>query len=108
MEFFFVKKTNRKAAEIGATFVNELFLFAVVIEWIRNYCRFSGTYNDEIPFANPEMNNDQLYICNLIWCLVDEKYPFAFLMALIASNTWLKLLFKVRVMKQFGPLFKVI
>jgi hypothetical protein len=79
-----------------------------VIEWLRNWSRFSGAYNPEIPFATPDMTNNQLYICNLIWCLIEEIYPFAFLMAMIASNTWVKLLFKIRVMKQFGPLFKVI
>jgi hypothetical protein len=40
--------------------------------------------------------------------MIENIYPFAFLMAVIASNTWVKLLFKIRVMKQFGPLFKVI
>jgi hypothetical protein len=29
-------------------------------------------------------------------------------MALIAMNTWFKLLLKLRVTKQFGPLFKVL
>jgi hypothetical protein len=108
MDYFFIKKTKRKAKSIDITFYNELCLFTVVIEWIRNYSRFSGNYNPEIPFADPEMSNSQLYICNLIWCLIENIYPFAFLMAMIASNTWVKLLFKMRGMKAFGPLFKVI
>jgi hypothetical protein len=108
MEYFFINKTKRKASDIGVTFYNELCLFAVVIEWIRNYTRFFGKYNADIPFAEPEMTKNQLYICNLIWCMIENIYPFAFLMAMIASNTWVKLLFKIRVMKTFGPLFKVI
>ena len=107
-ETVFVQKTNRKPAEIGITFYNELCLFGVVIEWIRNWRRFTGYYNPDIPFASPDMTADQLYVCNLIWNVIENIYPFAFLMAVIASNTWVKLLFKIRVMKQFGPLFKVI
>jgi hypothetical protein len=38
----------------------------------------------------------------------EEKYPFDIFMAVIAMNTWFKLLLKLRVTKQFGPLFKVL
>jgi hypothetical protein len=45
MEWFFLAKTNRKPSDIDVTFFNELCLFAVVINWIRDYGRFRGFYD---------------------------------------------------------------
>lgn len=110
METFFLAKTNRKPSDINVTFFNELALFSVVINWIRDYSRFKGFYNEQIDYADASMSSNQLYICNLIHISVsgEESYPFDILMATIAMNTWFKLLLKLRVTKQFGPLFKVL
>ena len=37
-----------------------------------------------------------------------NTYPFEYLLAMAAGNTWLKLLLKLRVTKTFGPMFKVL
>jgi hypothetical protein len=108
MEWFFLAKTNRKPSDISVTFVNELCLFTVVINWINDWQRFKGLYDPEIEFADPKMSPNQMYICNLISSSVNGTYPFDAFMALIAMNTWFKLLLKLRVTKQFGPLFKVL
>ena len=47
-------------------------------------------------------------ITNLIDSSVNATYYFDYFMATIAMNTWFKLLLKLRVTRQFGPLFKII
>jgi hypothetical protein len=56
MEWFFLAKTNRKPSDIDVTFFNELCLFTVVINWIRDWSRFRGYYDPQIEFADPTMN----------------------------------------------------
>ena len=101
MEWMFLAKTNRKPSDINVTFFNELALFSVVVNWIRDYSRFKGNYHSDMLFADPSMSSNQLYICNLIFISISEteSYPFDILMALIAMNTWFKLLLKLRVTK---------
>jgi len=53
MEWMFLAKTNRKPSDINVTFFNELALFSVVVNWIRDYTRFKGNYHSDMTFADP-------------------------------------------------------
>jgi hypothetical protein len=72
MEWFFLAKTNRKPSDIDVTFFNELCLFAVVINWIRDWRRFRGQFDADISYMSPDMSANQLYICNLIDISISE------------------------------------
>lgn len=39
---------------------------------------------------------------------MNATYPFEYILALAALNTWLKFLLKLRVTKLFGPMFKTL
>ena len=110
LEWFFLSKTNRKPSDIDVNFVNELCLFCVTLYWLTSYSGYT-IYNPDLDYADKEMTVTQIHITNLISYSVgtdEQKYPFNFILAAIASNTWGKLLLKLRITKTFGPLFKVI
>lgn len=110
LEWFFLKKTNRKPKDIDANFLNELCLFVVTLFWMSQYNKWL-VYNPDLDYADEDMTPNQILVTNLISFIVgtdEQRYPFNNILALIASNTWIKLLLKLRITKTFGPLFKVI
>jgi len=108
MEWYFTAQTKRKSSEIGINFFNELCLFLIVIWILKDWYEMNGLFNDEIPFARTEMTGNQLFTCNILWHQYRATYPFEYFLAAAALNTWLKFLLKLRVTKQFGPMFKTL
>ena len=47
-------------------------------------------------------------MANILWEKKEHQYPLEFMLAILAGNCWIKLLLRLRVTQQFGPLFKVI
>lgn len=45
---------------------------------------------------------------NLLYLNFLGEYPFEWLLALIAFNTWVKFVLKLRITKKFGPVIKVL
>lgn len=108
MDRFFTYATKRKPAEIGINFLNEACLFIVIILLLIDEDRFIGHYDPMILFAREDMTDNQLFTCNVLQHQIKSTYPFEYLLAILAGNTWLKLLLKLRVTKLFGPMFKTL
>ena len=83
-------------------------MFIVVIWLVFDWDRYYGLYDPEIMFIHKKMNGYQLFSTNILWFQLKNTYPFEYLLAMAAGNTWLKLLLKLRVTKTFGPMFKVL
>lgn len=95
-EWFFLFKTKRKASGIDINFVNELTLFIAII-WILKDRESFKAYEEEVTYSYPEMTENQQFISNIMWHQLNGSYPFEYLLALLAINTWFKLFLKMRV-----------
>mmetsp|Transcript_27175 Transcript_27175/g.41345 ORF Transcript_27175/g.41345 Transcript_27175/m.41345 type:complete len:374 (-) Transcript_27175:1536-2657(-) len=67
-EFQFTRQTNRKPAEIGMNFFNELCLFVAVIIWIHMFFQFQGKVDsdNEIQQVFSDLDAGQLGSSNII------------------------------------------
>lgn len=108
MDRFFIHQTKRKAPELGINFFNEATLFFIIIWLIKDSSRFYGVYDENIVFARPDMTENQLFACNILQHQIYHTYPFEYALAMLAGNTWMKLLLKLRLTKKFGPMIKTL
>ena len=67
LDKFFIMQTKRKGSNISINFFNELILFIVVIWLIVDWDRYYGFYDSKIKFAKKDMNEYQLFSCNILW-----------------------------------------
>lgn len=107
MEWYFAFKTKRKSSEIGINFYNELILFINVVVWA-NFSQVYKVYDPEISFADEDMTPDQWLMCAIIHQKLNANYTFTLIIAVMAFNTWLKLLLRMQITRTFGPMFKML
>lgn len=67
MEWFFLRKTKRKASSIDINLINECILFVASVMLYDNYLQFYGVYDPNNKLARNDMSADELYIINLVW-----------------------------------------
>ena len=104
---YFTHKTKRKSASIGVDKWNELTLFCVVVMWF--YIRTNWEkYDETVPFAHPDSSPQQLYVGAILWNSVNSNIMFTVMMAVLALNSWFKLLIRMQKTKTFGPQINMI
>jgi hypothetical protein len=107
-EMYFLKQTNRKQGGIGVNFFNELCLFVVMIVWLRDYIVMNDLQDSSNLTQSSGMSKNQVYASNMLWHQINQTYNWQYVLALAATNSWFKLLLRLRVTRQFGPMFKVV
>lgn len=109
MEWFFLRQTKRKPSDLDINFFNELTLFAASLSLYIEFFTYHGNRtNQNNKIIQDDMTDDQIYMANILWEKKVHQYPLEFMLAILAGNCWIKLLLRLRVTQQFGPLFKVI
>jgi hypothetical protein len=111
-EYILTSKTNRRSNEFGVDFFNELILFALTIMAQRDIqSRFRDpSYNSDNPFLAGEfaLTSDELMASNIVWNHVNHRAYFAWVLAILSINTWVKVIIRMQMTERFGPMFKVI
>lgn len=109
MEWFFLRQTKRKPSDLDINFFNEMILcFASFVLYLIYFQMHGNRDNPDNLFLEPDMTDDQVFIANILWAKQIGTYPLEYMLAVLAGNCWVKLLLRLRVTQQFGPLFKVI
>lgn len=108
MDWFFLKQTKRKPSDLDINFFNELTLFIASLVLCMEYFKLNGFRDKSNEYLDPVMTDNQVYISNIIWYKKQHWYPIEYMLAVLAGNCWIKLLLRLKVTQQFGPLFKVI
>ena len=68
MEWFFLKQTKRKPADLDINFFNEMILFiASLVLYIEYFNYYGNRTNQNNLYLVDDMTSDQVFIANILW-----------------------------------------